>query len=588
MAPVQRSFDDLGTPLIDVTFCVLDLETTGSDRENDRITEIGAIKLRGGECLGTFQTLVNPGRAIPPQISVLTGLTDALVATAPRIEAVLGTLLDFIGDSVFVAHNAAFDLGFLRAAFERTGRPRFSPTVVDTVTLARRLVRDEVPDCRLATLASRFRLDHRPSHRALDDALATADLLHLLIERASGLGVTGLDDLVALTRLAGHPQAAKLSLTDDLPRRPGVYLFRGLDDEILYAGKATNLRQRVRSYFGSEDRRRIGPMLREARRIDHLETPDPLTAAVVEQRIISRSLPRYNRVGTRADRYCYVRLDTDAPWPRLSVVRRADRAGVHLGPLSSRSAATLVAEAIGAIAPLRRCSTRLGRRHRPDPTAGTCAAAQLGVALCPCADEVDPSAYAQAVDTATRALSGSIDVVLGPLTARMTALVAQQRFEEAAQVRDRLAAYATAARRHHLLASLLAAGRSTVGLDGMIWTIDGGRLIEGRPDGALCGPLPVEPPPPPAADRPFEPSAIDPLAVDEALCLARHLDRHADRIEIHECSGTWSFPVAVSDRLPRLDHPRSVPDPARRPVPDQSDGDTTTCAPTVSIASTLV
>lgn len=502
---MQRSLDDLGTPLIDVTFCVLDLETTGSAREHDRITEIGAVKLRGGECIGTFQTLVNPGRAIPPQISVLTGLTDALVATAPRIEAVLGTLLDFIGDSVFVAHNAAFDLGFLRAAIERTGRPRFAPTVVDTVALARRLVRDEVPDCRLGTLASRFRLDHRPSHRALDDALATADLLHLLIERASGLGVIGLDDLVALTRLAGHPQAAKLALTDQLPRRPGVYLFRGHDDEILYAGKATNLRQRVRSYFGSEDRRRIGPMLREARRIDHLETPDPLTAAVVEQRIISRSLPRYNRVGTRTDRYCYVRLDTDTAWPRLSVVRRADRAGVHLGPITSRATATLVTEAIGAVAPLRRCSTRLGRRHRPAPDAGPCAAAQLGVALCPCADEVDPTAYARAVETATRAMHGSVDVVLRPLTVRMGALVAQQRFEEAAQVRDRLAAFTTAARRHHLLASLLAAERATIGLDGTLWTIEGGRLLDARPHGTLTGHLPVEPPPPPDPARPLDP-----------------------------------------------------------------------------------
>ena len=86
---VQRSFDDLGTPLADTTFCVLDLETTGGNREHDSITEVGVVKVRGGECLGTFQTLVNPGRAIPPRISVLTGLTDAVVAPAPRIEAVL-------------------------------------------------------------------------------------------------------------------------------------------------------------------------------------------------------------------------------------------------------------------------------------------------------------------------------------------------------------------------------------------------------------------------------------------------------------------------------------------------------------------
>ncbi len=174
---VQRSFDDLGTPLHDTTFCVLDLETTGGNRNDDMITEIGVVKVRGGECLGTFHTLVNPGRAIPPQITVLTGLTDAIVQTAPRIEAVLGSLVDFLGDAVFVAHNASFDLGFVRAALARDERADYSPTVVDTAALARRLLRDEVPNCKLSTLASRLRLDHTPSHRALDDALATTDLL---------------------------------------------------------------------------------------------------------------------------------------------------------------------------------------------------------------------------------------------------------------------------------------------------------------------------------------------------------------------------------------------------------------------------
>ena len=163
--PQQRSFDDLGTPLHEVVFCVIDLETTGGNRNDDQITEVGAVKVQGGRCLGTFQTLVNPGRAIPPQITVLTGLSDVLVSAAPRIGAVLPSLIEFVGDAVIVGHNVGFDVGFLRAACERHGRPPLAGTVIDTVALARRLVRDEVPDCKLGTLASRFRLDHRPSHR---------------------------------------------------------------------------------------------------------------------------------------------------------------------------------------------------------------------------------------------------------------------------------------------------------------------------------------------------------------------------------------------------------------------------------------
>lgn len=543
----QRSFDDLGTPLRDTTFCVVDLETTGGSRNDDLITEIGAVKVRGGVCIGTFHTLVNPGRAIPPQITVLTGLTDALVRTAPRIEAVLGTLVDFLGDAVFVAHNAPFDLGFVRAALARDGRPDYRPTVVDTAALARRLLRDEVPNCTLGTLASRFRLDHRPTHRALDDALATTDLLHLLIERAAGLGVLGLDDLTTLSKLAGHPQARKLALTTQLPRSPGVYLFVGQRDEVLYVGKATNLRQRVRSYFGQDDRRRIGPMLREMQSIRHVELPDPLTAEVVESRLIARMLPRYNRVGTRADRYCFVRLDTDAPWPRLSVVREPSATGVHLGPLPSRAMAGLVVEALQTALPLRRCSARLGVSHRSADGAVACASAQLGVSQCPCAGLADRATYDRAVDAATRAMRGDAGPVTEHLVVRMAELAAAQRFEEAALVRDRLAALLSAARRHRLVEAVRALERCVVRRGDTTWVLDRGRLVDVSVHGLAGRALPADPPEPVPADRP-----LTRTTVDEALVLAKFLDRNAQRIEVLECSGEWTFPVAGSEEVPRL------------------------------------
>lgn len=544
----QRSFDDLGTPLHETTFCVLDLETTGGNRNDDLITEIGVVKVRGGECLGTFQTLVNPGRAIPPQITVLTGLTDAVVRTAPRIETVLGTLMDFLGDAVFVAHNASFDLGFVRAALARDARAEYRPTVVDTAALARRLLRDEVPNCSLSTLASRLRLDHLPSHRALEDALATTDLLHLLLERAAGLGVLGLDDLTTLAKLAGHPQARKLSMTSQLPRSPGVYLFCGHRDEVLYVGKATNLRQRVRSYFGREDRRRIGPMLREMQQIRHVELPDPLTAEVVECRLIARMLPRYNRAGTRADKYCYVRLDTDTTWPRLAVVREPSPKGAHLGPLPSRAAANLVVEALQSVLPLRRCSTRLGVSHVPAPDAVPCSAAQLGVAQCPCAGVCDRAAYDRAVDATVRAFAGDADAITEHLVARMTELAAAQRFEEAAMVRDRLRALLAAVRRQRLVAALRALDRCVVRRGGTTWVLDRGRLLDVSIDGAVGRALPAAPPDPIDAGRPMTRATID-----EALVLAKYLDRHAGRLDVVECTGTWTFPVGGTDELPRRD-----------------------------------
>ena len=236
-------------------------------------------------------------------------------------------MIEFLGDAVVVGHNVGFDMAFINSALTRRGDPEIVNPVIDTLPLARRLIRDEVPDCRLGTLASRFRLDHRPSHRALDDALATTDLLHFLLERAAGLGVLGLDDLITLPRIGAHPQAGKLRMTAGLPRTPGVYLFRGAHDQVLYVGKATNLRQRVRSYFGSDDRRKIGTLLREAQRISHVTTPNVLAAEVLELRYIQQLNPRYNKVGTAPQKYRYVRLTTDEAWPRLSVVNEATGVG---------------------------------------------------------------------------------------------------------------------------------------------------------------------------------------------------------------------------------------------------------------------
>ena len=535
---MQRTFDDLGTPLCDVTFCVLDLETTGGDRNNDVITEIGAIKVRGGECLGTFQTLVNPGRAIPPSITILTGISDAMVVPAPRIEQVLPTLQEFCGESVIVGHNVRFDVAFLDAALRRSNRPPLSNIHVDTLALARRLVRDEVPDCRLGTLASRFRLNHQPSHRALDDALATADLLHLLLERASSFGVLGLDDLQMLPKLGGHPQVAKLKLTNALPRTPGVYLFHDARGEVLYVGKATNLRQRVRSYFGSEDRRKIGPMLREAQRVSHVETPDPLTAGVLELRYLHQLSPRYNRQGTTWDRYCYVRLSTEEAWPRLSIVKDPKPSGVHIGPLPSRTMANLVIEAIQSAVPLRRCTVRLGRTFIAPAGATPCTAAQLGVAECPCSGAADAARYATAVDMVVRGLGGEPDVLLAPLRERMLTLARAHRFEEAAGVRDRAQALSGAIRRQRMMDDLRRAEQVDLRIGDIRFELDHGRLLHSGADDTLSLGLSLPPPDSAPLDRP-----LPRHAADEALCIARYLEANSQRITLVRCTGEWTQPL---------------------------------------------
>jgi DNA polymerase III subunit epsilon len=542
-APGQASFDDLGTPLIDVTFCVLDLETTGGSPTDDAICEIGAVKVRGGEWLGTFHTFVDPGRDIPPAITVLTGLTTAMVRPAPAIDAVLPSLLEFIGDSIFVGHNVRFDKGFLDAALVRSDRPRLANPTVDTCGLARRLVRDEVPNCKLGTLAERLRLDHRPSHRALDDALATTDLLHVLLERAAGFGVATLDDLLELPTAAAHPQARKLALTDRLPRAPGVYLFRDAAGRTLYVGKASDLRSRVRSYFGSDTRRKVGGLLREAATIDHIVTRSPLEAAVTEIRLIHELVPRYNRHGTTWHKAAYLKL-TEEAYPRLSVVKRVrDDGATYLGPLSSSRVARRVADAVESALPVRRCTADPRRQPREAP----CAAAQLGVSTCPCAGAVTTDEYAAIAADVRRALTDEPALVVDPLVARMQALAAAERYEEAADVRDRAAAFVDAHRRVRRLDLVHRAGRLVVRLEGLRAVIDGGRLCHTEDVDAptLLGTTTTST----ASARNPPARWVEPGAVDELSVLAAWLEKNAGRLEIEHCDGRLCSPIP---RLPEL------------------------------------
>jgi DNA polymerase-3 subunit epsilon len=558
---VQRSFDDLGVPLSQVTFCVLDFETTGAAPPGSAITEVGAVKLRGGECLGTFQTLVNPGTGIPPEITVLTGITQAMVLPAPDIGTVLPSFLEFLGPAVIVGHNVRFDLRFLQSALVNSGRRPVANPWVDTCALARRLVRDEVPDCRLGTLADRLRLPHRPSHRALADALATGDLLHALLERAGSLGVLGLDDLFELPTVRAHPQVGKLRLTAALPRRPGVYLFRGAGGRVLYVGKATNLRARVRSYFGGDERRKVAQLLRETQAIDHIVCPGTLEAGVLEVRLIHRHLPPFNRRSKLWSRYAYLKLTLDEPYPRLSVVRvpKAGDGCLYLGPLGSPGAARLVADAIESALPLRRCTARVPKV----PRAGACAPAQLGVSTCPCAGAVTRAEYARIVDRVVLGLTADPSVLLEPLSARMAGLAAAERYEEAADMRDRAAALARALARQRQLDALRRIGRLEIevgaepghpadGARRLVLTggrLDGGvgqlALADGDGDGDLAGDGDGD------GDRPLARHLVDELS-----CVASWLDAEARRVRLVHCEQPWTVPLP---RLPRFEPVRSAP-----------------------------
>jgi len=544
---VQQSLDDLGTPLVDIEFAVLDLETTGGSPATDRITEVGVVRVCGGEVTGTFHTLVNPRMPIPPMITALTGISNAMVANEEPIEVVLPCLLEFLGDAVLVAHNASFDMRFLQAALQAHAYPRLESRVVCTARLARVLLpRDEVPSVKLATLARYLRAGTQPCHRAFTDAKATVDVLHALLERAAGFGVLALNDLLTFPTIRTQQRHSykKIHLADELPRAAGVYVFRGRNNEVLYVGKAgKDLRSRVRSYFSGDGRAKVEELLDALVTIDHIVCANDLEASVREVRLIQRYRPYYNRRSRDPERYyCYLKL-TRERWPRLSIVRKLFDDGAHyLGPFTSTAQAELVKDAIEDAVPLRRCTQTIGARKR----GSACVLLELRRCSGPCTGEADADQYAGHVATLARRLDGGDpEPLLAALREKMHRYAAEQRYEQAAVTRDRLEALSRALDDRRRIAAICAAGNLVLARPhsrGREVTV----LRHGQLTSVTIVPTDDAIPPVTNAQEPGPTPITGPPPrhlIDEIRLVARWLDQVAGEAEVVAVSGTLASPA---------------------------------------------
>ena len=547
---VQQTFDELGTALRDVTFCVVDLETTGgSATGGSSITEIGAVKVCGGVVLGELQTLVRPAEPIPPFISVLTGITNSMVAGAPRIDTALPAFLEFARGCVLVAHNAPFDVGFLRHYSEAMGIgwPRFD--VLDTAKLARRVItRDDAPNCKLSSLARLFHAATTPNHRALSDARATVDVLHGLMERLGNLGVHTLEELQTFSSRVSSAQRRKRHLAEQIPHAPGVYLFRDGRGRVLYVGTSKDLRSRVRTYFtASETRSRMGEMVGLAESVEAIVCTTALEAEVRELRLIAEHKPRYNRRSKFPERVSWVKLTVE-PWPRLSLVRLVlDDDADYLGPFRSRKQAEAAIAALHESFPIRQCSGRLPKKA----SRSACVLAEMGRCLAPCDGTADAGDYLITVESVRRSLDSSPTLVTAAIRRRMDALAGAERFEEAASHRNRMTSFVRASARTqrlravtscaeivaarrggdelwavHVIRSgrLAAAGVIPAGVSAREWT----DALRRGADTVLPGPGPA-----PAA------------TAEESEKLLRWLEQPGVRL-VH-VDGTWSCPIAGAE-----------------------------------------
>ena len=328
-----------GLPLESATYVVVDLETTGLRPGSAQICEIGAVRVRGLELAEEFQTLVDPGMALGPGVAALTGLTNRQLHGSPPPSLAVRRFLAFAGDAMLVAHNARFDLGFLDRETARLTGSRLANPVVDTVTLARRLLAGRIPRASLSQLSYFLGTSVQPCHRALPDAQATAEVLLALIGLAQERGAETVADLVALSATRTRRVWDKRQLAFGAPQRPGVYLFRDRNDQVLYVGCARDLRARLRSYFRSEKLRpAVEAAVGATERIEWRVLGSELEAALTELRLIRELRPPANARVARPDRHVWLRKRGDgvvaSSWPTA------------VGPIRSRRRAQMAARAL--------------------------------------------------------------------------------------------------------------------------------------------------------------------------------------------------------------------------------------------------
>jgi DNA polymerase III subunit epsilon len=431
----------LDAPLAPAEFIALDTETNGYGGDLCEMTEVGAVLVGGGELHETYDSLVRVERPLSRGIQRFTGITQGMVDGAPPPDEVLPEIAHLLEGRVLVAHNARFDVGVLRQAFEHAGLDWPKPPVLCTVQVARRfapLVRKRG----LASLAGSLGIEVDEVHRALPDALTCARVFCALFPKLCANAVTVGDaiDLLRTRRRARKTEPGEAIPRDQrpdlstLPDDPGVYVFRDERGRPLYVGKSVSLRSRARAHFcapaGWTERAEI---------VDYRPTNSELGALVLENRLIKQWKPAGNKALKRTDRYCYLRCRLDIPYPVLEVAGEpAAGHAVNIGPLGSRALASELADQLTSMYRLRHCGRKLKLREHPS------AYGQMGRCVSPCLGDLDPNAYRRQLDGALAHFErpGAGEALIEELDERMREAAEGQRFERAAALlrrKERLA-----------------------------------------------------------------------------------------------------------------------------------------------------
>ncbi|MGI8711947.1 MAG: exonuclease domain-containing protein [Solirubrobacteraceae bacterium] len=434
----------LSAPIVTAEFLVVDTETNGLAGESCEITEVGAVLVGGGELHDRWSSLCRCSAPLKRGIQRLTGITQAMVDSAPSLEAVLPPLQARLQDRILVAHNAPFDRRVLRQAFDRIGLEWPDPPVICTAALARSLLPLQ-PKRGLGVLADALGIEVELAHRALADAETCGRVLCALFPRLCANAATVADALALLEpkrrRRPRPPRRPKLNASTEppavdfasLPKDPGVYIFRDDGGRVLYVGKSVSIRSRARAHFAPSSS--PAAWTRQATVVDYRTTGSELGALVLENRLIKQLKPPGNQRLTRSDdRLVYIRCRLDIAFPILEV--SPDPAAGHavtIGPVRGRRLALELVEQLDSLFGLRHCGRRLPRREHPS------AYGQMGRCLSPCLGDLDPNLYRRRLDEVlglfVTAAGGQ--PLLDHVYHQMRLAACQQRYERAASLKRR-------------------------------------------------------------------------------------------------------------------------------------------------------
>ena len=454
--------------LDEVEFVVLDTETTGLRPGPNRVIEIAGIRMRGGEAIDSFQSLVNPNRRLPPFIVQFTGITQEMVAGAPGAEQIFPDFLQFIEGAILVGHNVGFDIGFLSYEAQLLGYA-FPIDGLDTIPLARRFL-PGLRRFKLDVVAGHLKIPMVNRHRALGDAKVTAAIFMKLLNLARQEGIYTLGNLrrrlqlpvawsgditdASLAKQVEYLRAdGKLSSKSvtsrptgslllnpawkrEFPNKPGVYLMREASGQVIYVGKAKCLKDRLASYYSHPlgYTRKMDGLLQNVKEIETIVLGSELEALLMESQLIKQLQPTYNVQLRNYDLYPFIKIDVQHPFPRVYSSREVASDGArYFGPFRSRRMVDLTIDLIQKIFPVRTCTRSLPPQAKPSEP---CLRLHLDRCPGPCRGGVDPLAYARVIEQVCAFLGGEREDLLDRMRRQMLEAAQQLNFERAAWLRD--------------------------------------------------------------------------------------------------------------------------------------------------------